>query len=57
MVRDDDIETKVVRFLAPKRNKAFNDKGEPLFRGSVIKFICQNKNEGIYVYQTRMPMQ
>lgn len=57
MVRDDDIETKVVRFLAPKRNKAFNDKGEPLFRGSFIKFICQNKNEGIYVYQTKMPMQ
>lgn len=23
IVRDDDIETKVVRFLAPKRNKAF----------------------------------
>lgn len=41
MVRDDDIETKVVRFLAPKRNKAFNDKGEPLFRGSFIKFICR----------------
>lgn len=54
MVSDYDKETKVVRFSGTKEEQSiqFNDKGEPLYSGglfSVIKFICQNKNEDICV--------